>query len=287
MSFFTQNPTAFYLKLSTGYYDELIGSGRRDMAAAFVEYCRDVDRGRIFKFQDYAKYWFNDYAKKSKAFQWITKFNVAIEAFKKASEKTFVKNPVAPKLNQDTTVSEPDLNGSDTSNADNNELLENQVEPILDEVCTEIEPDLNISIISKTNKSIIKKEEKEKLTLPDWLPPEHWKRWVGYRRETNLSVNIFTLRIQLEKLEKLFHAGHDPVELIDCAIDGVWRTFYEPRQTSSKSLVVGGTSQSVSWDQEKRHVRSNGEAIIAAFQAEGHNNILDYLEKRNQEEGAA
>lgn len=285
MSSYSQNPTAFYLKLCTGYYDELINSGRRDMAAAFVEYCRDVDRGRVFKFQDYARYWFSDYSKKSKAHQWITKFNVAIEAFKKASEKTFVKNQVEPKLNQDTTVFEPDLNGSDASNTDRNDVLENQVEPKFNEDATVYEQELHISITSNNNKSIFKKREKEKeeLALPDCIPARVWETWVNYRVDCKLTINNATLVAQALQLETWFNMGYEPADIIKNSIFQGWKGLFISQSTATSKALSDGREEKP-WEKKKRLERERGEALQLEAQRLGYTNVADYLTSFDSEQ---
>ena len=70
-----------YVMFPTDYYDELIEKGNRAKAAALMEYFRDVNRKRVYKFQDYAKYWFDDYSKKGTAYKWIKEFNDEISKF--------------------------------------------------------------------------------------------------------------------------------------------------------------------------------------------------------------
>ncbi|MFZ2967935.1 MAG: hypothetical protein WA080_02635 [Sulfuricurvum sp.] len=70
-----------YIMFPTDYYDELIEKGNRAKAAALMEYYRDMKRGRVYKFQDYAKYWLGDYAKKGTAFKWIKEFHEEISKF--------------------------------------------------------------------------------------------------------------------------------------------------------------------------------------------------------------
>lgn len=70
-----------YIMFPTDYYDELIEKGNRVKAAALMEYYRDMKRGRVYKFQDYAKYWLGDYAKKGTAFKWIKEFHEEISKF--------------------------------------------------------------------------------------------------------------------------------------------------------------------------------------------------------------
>lgn len=70
-----------YVMFPTDYYDELIEKGNRLKAAALMEYYRDMNRRRVYKFQDYAKYWFNDYTKKGTAYKWIQEFKEEISKF--------------------------------------------------------------------------------------------------------------------------------------------------------------------------------------------------------------
>ena len=71
----------YYMMFPTAYYDELIDAGERKKAAALVEYFRDMERGRVYSFAEYAAYWFDDRMKKGTAFKWIEKFKEQIELF--------------------------------------------------------------------------------------------------------------------------------------------------------------------------------------------------------------
>lgn len=70
-----------YIMFPTDYYDELIEKGNRVKAAALMEYYRDMNRKRIYKFQDYAILWFNDASKKGTAHKWIADFKREISLF--------------------------------------------------------------------------------------------------------------------------------------------------------------------------------------------------------------
>lgn len=70
-----------YVIFPTNYYDELIERGQRPKAAALMEYYRDMKRGRVYKYQDYASYWFNDPKKKGTAHKWIKEFYEEISLF--------------------------------------------------------------------------------------------------------------------------------------------------------------------------------------------------------------
>lgn len=62
---------------------------------------------------------------------------------------------------------------------------------------------------------------------PDWLAIEAWERWRKHRGQ-KLTPQACTL--QFKKLSELRDLGHDPVALIDLAIESGWATFYEPRR---------------------------------------------------------
>lgn len=270
--------TSFYLKLCTDYYDELIASGRRDMAAAFTEYSRDVDRGRVYKYQDYAKYWFNDYSRKDKSFRWIVKFKEVLEAFKISSETSYAKKPMQPKCNEDATAMQP--NTTDTTDF---------IDGTCNEDTTTMQPKCNISINSINNKRIIKREEKEKLTLPDCISESVWASWLSYRTERKLTKATSTLKAQINKLEKWYNEGHEPNDIINASISNGWQGLFEPKQkqkstalttpSNNKSMAI--TTNEAPWVKEARMKREKAEEQQAQLQHHGFANYLDYLENRD------
>lgn len=70
-----------YIIFPTDYYDELLEDGQRAKAGAFIEYFRDMKRGRVFSYREYAISWFKDGKKSGTAFKWIAKFKHEIELF--------------------------------------------------------------------------------------------------------------------------------------------------------------------------------------------------------------
>lgn len=266
--------TSFYLKLCTDYYDTLIESGRRDMAAAFTEYSRDVDRGRVYKYQDYAKYWFNDYSRKDKSFRWIVKFREALEAFKIASETSYAKKPMQPQCNEDITEVQP--NTTDTTDF---------TAGTCNQDTTAMQPQCNISINSINNKRIIK--EKEKLTLPDCISESSWSQWLSYRTERKLTKAASTLKAQIIKLEKWYNDGYDPNEIIYTSISNGWQGLFEPKQkstaltTASNNQIMTIHPNEAPWVKEKREKREHGEQVQNQFHAHGFANYLDYLANRD------
>lgn len=266
-----------YFRAPTDYPESLIRAGKRAMARAFWEYCHDINAGHIHTDRFYLQSWGMS---KTGTRNWMKEFEIELAKFNDfwVLENLRVKNLSDQKKTKEKPKSDQD---DSVESGDGLEFKENEVTKEKQKSAPKKTKDFN----SENKKE---EKEKEKLTLPDCIPSERWDEWVGYRFENNFTNNKFTLNIQIKKLEEFFHAGFDPAELVKNAIDGGWRTFYEPKQSSLKALSAGGTSESVPpWVQERMDARNKGEALTATFQEAGFNNVLDYLKNRNQEEGVA
>jgi len=67
---------------------------------------------------------------------------------------------------------------------------------------------------------------REVASLPPWLPPEDWARWAQHRGK---KLTAAAVPLQIRKLDGLRAEGHDPVALIDLAIESGWATFWPPK----------------------------------------------------------
>lgn len=71
------------------------------------------------------------------------------------------------------------------------------------------------------------------IELPDWMPMQTWSMWARYRAETNKPITADGARLQLDKLAKLRDDGHDPVHVIEAAIENRWQGLYVPKDGST------------------------------------------------------
>jgi len=70
------------------------------------------------------------------------------------------------------------------------------------------------------------------VALPDWLPEDSWKRW---KRHRGPKLTAEAARLQILTLDELRKAGHDPVTIIDHAIECGWAKFYAPKDKAVNS----------------------------------------------------
>lgn len=68
----------------------------------------------------------------------------------------------------------------------------------------------------------------EALSLPDWLPAAAWNNWRAHRRLIKSPMTERAEQLQINRLDRLRTQGHDPVALIDLAIERGWENLHPP-----------------------------------------------------------
>lgn len=71
------------------------------------------------------------------------------------------------------------------------------------------------------------------VALPDWLPPDAWAEWCQYRRGKTWTPKAQEL--SLRSLTTLRDQGHDPVTVIENAIEKGWRGLYAPAKQQERT----------------------------------------------------
>jgi hypothetical protein len=71
--------------------------------------------------------------------------------------------------------------------------------------------------------------------LPEWLPRESWQAWNSHRIETGRPMTQTAAVRTMAKLTKFYNEGHDPVQIIDLAIERGWQGIYATEQTKTKT----------------------------------------------------
>ena len=74
------------------------------------------------------------------------------------------------------------------------------------------------------------------IELPDWLPVEAWGMWVRDRADRKKPVTNAAAKLHLRKLETLRAGGHDPVLVIENAIENGWQGLYAAKDGSTKAV---------------------------------------------------
>ncbi len=85
------------------------------------------------------------------------------------------------------------------------------------------------------------------VTLPTWLSADAWQSWRTHRGK-KFSAQSQTLAIR--KLETLRAEGHDPVKLIELAIESDWVSFYPRDSTRAAGKAVGTIERDPRTDEE-------------------------------------
>lgn len=65
--------------------------------------------------------------------------------------------------------------------------------------------------------------------LPEWLPPEVWRQWVGFRAEIKKPLKETTVNQQIQALAAWRERGHNPVEVLESSIRNGWQGLFEPK----------------------------------------------------------
>lgn len=73
-----------------------------------------------------------------------------------------------------------------------------------------------------------KRERASPVALPDWLPADAWSMWDRYKAGKGWTVDAKNLSVR--SLERLKADGHDPVAIIELAIERGWRGLYAPAE---------------------------------------------------------
>lgn len=64
--------------------------------------------------------------------------------------------------------------------------------------------------------------------LPDWLDRTAWNNWRAHRRTIRSPMTDRAEELQIARLAKLRDEGHDPVSIIDLAIEKGWENLHPP-----------------------------------------------------------
>lgn len=64
--------------------------------------------------------------------------------------------------------------------------------------------------------------------LPDWMPAATWEAWKAHRRAKKAPLTPHAEALCLRKLERWRGEGHDPVALVELAIERGWQGLFLP-----------------------------------------------------------
>lgn len=82
------------------------------------------------------------------------------------------------------------------------------------------------------NLSYPKKDKKESLTLPDWLPETAWKQFKDHRQKLRKPLTRRGEVLAINRLGELRATGYDPCAVIDNSILNGWQGLFAPREST-------------------------------------------------------
>ena len=136
-------------------------------------------------------------------------------------------------------IPEPDQHGADTSSSTIQAPVENRIDPADSPLPIPNPP----TLIPDTKQPQAAPSSEDQ--LPDWLPIEAWRDWCQYRQK--VSKSKFTAKakeLSLRTLISLHEKGHDPLTVINLAIERGWTGLFEPRDGPvSKPAIAQQFSQ--------------------------------------------
>ena len=93
----------------------------------------------------------------------------------------------------------------------------------------------------KNDKNEKKTTNGNSIELPSWLTKELWNEFKKHRVKIKAPMTTYSEKLAFNKLEKFKTEGHNPVELIDLAIEKGWKSFYLPtdRQQNQQQSQKG------------------------------------------------
>lgn len=83
------------------------------------------------------------------------------------------------------------------------------------------------------------------IELPEWMPADAWGMWVRYRHEIKKPLTEDGPRLHLGKLSKFRDEGHDPVRVIEAAIENRWQGLFLPKDGSTQIAHSSGGNREV------------------------------------------
>ncbi|WP_257384995.1 hypothetical protein [Tahibacter caeni] len=97
---------------------------------------------------------------------------------------------------------------------------------------------------------------------PDWLDPNAWAEWVDYRSKLK-GFTARALELSLKTIGRHRQSGHDPVRLIELAIERGWTGIYPSDATLADGQQLGSAT---------------GRALVALQRLKGTGNVTQDFE---------
>lgn len=117
--------------------------------------------------------------------------------------------------------------------------------------------------VTEPKRKASSKFDPTRVQLPEWLPATTWSMWVKDRSDRRKPVTEAGAKLQLRALGDLRSQGHDPVLVIERAIEKGWQGLYGAKDGSTTAV-----SQSKPHDSGGEAARETLKAKVAALPPE-------------------
>jgi hypothetical protein len=98
--------------------------------------------------------------------------------------------------------------------------------------------------------------------LPPWLPEERLQAFRAHRKSIRKPLTSEAERLLVLKLDRLRGSGHDPIALLNDAIEAGWQTVYEPRsKANGKQAALEARNRAVAEDFVRQGEKLDAAAI--------------------------
>jgi hypothetical protein len=87
----------------------------------------------------------------------------------------------------------------------------------------------------KKEKEIRTKATPPAVTLPTWIHPESWGSFAEMRKEIRAPLTPKSIKLTINKLERLRAQGHDPAEVLDQSVQAAYRGVFEIKKENSNA----------------------------------------------------
>lgn len=97
----------------------------------------------------------------------------------------------------------------------------------------------NPPLVSTEPKQVPKKAVRTKnaaapLSLPEWLDPELWDRWVAYRRKRDRAqATSDSMTLWIRSMTEIHAGGHDLKAAVEASISNNWKGIFSPANKAS------------------------------------------------------
>lgn len=94
------------------------------------------------------------------------------------------------------------------------------------------------NVTTDIDKKEIKKEHKDRFTLPDWIDPSLWKSFEEMRQRLRKPMTDDSRKLAVKKLESLRSLGHTPQSVIENSVMNSYQGLFPPSESKNSPAVM-------------------------------------------------